>query len=192
MSVVQSRDQRSLHSAVDGTKAGKVVPLRSGTATIAEVSLAKVLSAASGDLEASVGRLTEPAASRIGELITILARQTSLLALKATIEAMRAGEAEAAFAVLAWKALAEQTAKACTEISQQIVGIHDVANLSLDAVKAISGAVERMFESCSLIACAANEQGGAAREISRNVSAYQNLVREIRWQAGLSAFSSPD
>jgi methyl-accepting chemotaxis protein len=192
MTAVQSRDQKSLHSANDGITAGEVVVLRSDAATIAQVDFIKALSAASGELEASVGKLAEPAASRIGELITTLARQTSLLALKATIEAMRAGEAEAAFAVLAWKALAEQTAKACTEISQQIVGIDDVADLSLDAVKAISGAVERMLESCSLIACAANEQGGAAREISRSICAYRNLVREIRWQAGLSAFSSPD
>jgi methyl-accepting chemotaxis protein len=183
MTVAQSHDQRSLHS---------IVVLRSDATTIAQVNHVEALSAASGELEASTGKLTEPATSRIGELITMLARQTSLLALKATIEAMRVGEAEAAFAVLAWKALAEQTAKTCAEISQQIVGIHDVANLSLDVIEAISGAVERMLESCSLIACAANEQGGAAAEIYRNVRAYQNLVREIRWQAGLSAFSSLD
>jgi methyl-accepting chemotaxis protein len=183
MTAVQRRDQKSLHSAV---------VLCSDAATIARVDHVETLSAASGELEASAGKLTEPAASRIGELITALARQTSLLALKATIEAMRAGEAEAGFAVLAWRALAEQTAKACTEISQEIAGIEDVGNLSLDVVKAISGTVEWMLASCSLIACAANEQGGAAREIYRNVCAYQNLVREIRWQAGLSAFSSLD
>lgn len=124
------------------------------------------------------------AASRICELINTIVGQTNLLALRVTIEALRASEAHRGFAALARRALAEQATKAIGEISQQITGIQHVTNLSVDAVKAISGAVERMSESCSVIAYAAEEQGGAAREIYHNICAYQNLVQEIRWQAG--------
>jgi methyl-accepting chemotaxis protein len=114
------------------------------------------------------------AASRIGdvvELINTIAGQTNLLALNATIEAARAGEAGRGFAVVASevKALAEQTAKATGEISQQISGIQTATNESVNAIKEISGTIERLSEISSTIAAAVEEQGAATQEISRNV-----------------------
>jgi methyl-accepting chemotaxis protein len=124
------------------------------------------------------------AASRIGdvvELINTIAGQTNLLALNATIEAARAGEAGRGFAVVASevKALAEQTAKATGEISQQIAGIQTATNDSVGAIKAIGDTIGRMSEICSTIASAVEEQGAATREISRNVQQAAHGTREV-------------
>ncbi|MGO9359612.1 MAG: PAS domain-containing methyl-accepting chemotaxis protein [Xanthobacteraceae bacterium] len=120
-----------------------------------------------------VGELSK-AAARIGdvvELINSIAGQTNLLALNATIEAARAGEAGRGFAVVASevKALAEQTAKATGEIGQQIGGIQAATHESVNAIREISGTIERLSEISSTIAAAVEEQSAATQEISRNV-----------------------
>jgi methyl-accepting chemotaxis protein len=120
-----------------------------------------------------VGELSK-AATRIGdvvELINTIAGQTNLLALNATIEAARAGEAGRGFAVVASevKALAEQTAKATGEIGQQIAGIQSATQESVNAIKEISGTIEKLSEISSAIAAAVEQQGAATQEIARNV-----------------------
>jgi uncharacterized phage infection (PIP) family protein YhgE len=112
-----------------------------------------------------VGELAK-AAARIGdvvELINTIAGQTNLLALNATIEAVRAGEAGRGFAVVASevKALAEQTAKATGEISQQINGIQAATQESVSAIKEIGDTIGRMSDIASTIASAVEQQGAA-------------------------------
>jgi methyl-accepting chemotaxis protein len=130
-----------------------------------------------------VGELAK-AAARIGdvvELINTIAGQTNLLALNATIEAARAGEAGRGFAVVASevKALAEQTAKATGEISQQINGIQAATQQSVGAIKEIGDTIGRMSEIASTIASAVEEQGAATQEISRNVQHASHGTQQV-------------
>jgi methyl-accepting chemotaxis protein len=137
---------------------------------------ARMATEAVGQARATNDRVSElsKAAGRIGdvvELINTIAEQTNLLALNATIEAARAGEAGRGFAVVASevKALAEQTSKATGEIGQQISGIQAATQDSVSAIKEISSTIERLSEISSTIAAAVEEQGAATQEISRNV-----------------------
>jgi methyl-accepting chemotaxis protein len=130
-----------------------------------------------------VGELSK-AAARIGdvvELINSIAGQTNLLALNATIEAARAGEAGRGFAVVASevKALAEQTAKATGEIGLQITGIQAATEESVNAIKEISGTIEKLSEISSAIAAAVEEQGAATQEISRNVQQAAHGTQQV-------------
>jgi methyl-accepting chemotaxis protein len=120
-----------------------------------------------------IGELSQ-AASRIGDvvdLIQTIAGQTNLLALNATIEAARAGDAGRGFAVVASevKSLAEQTAKATDEISQQISDIQSATRDSVAAIKEIGTTIGRISEISASISTSVEQQGSATQEISRNV-----------------------
>jgi methyl-accepting chemotaxis protein len=113
-------------------------------------------------------------AQKIGDVVTLIqniAAQTNLLALNATIEAARAGEAGRGFAVVASevKSLAGQTAKATTEISEQVAAIQGASDQTVAAIKNVVDVITEIDQIGAAIAAAIEEQGSATKEIARNV-----------------------
>jgi methyl-accepting chemotaxis protein len=104
-------------------------------------------------------------------MIREIAGKTNLLALNATIEAARAGDAGRGFAVVASevKSLANQTAHATHEISNQITVMQSATTETVTAIQAIGATIGQLSEIATAIASAVEQQSAATQEIARNV-----------------------
>ena len=122
----------------------------------------------------TVAKLGESSAE-IGNVIKVInsiAEQTNLLALNATIEAARAGEAGKGFAVVASevKELARETSKATEDIGRRIEAIQVDTRAAVDAISQISAIIEQINDTQSTIASAVEEQTATTNEMSRSVT----------------------
>ena len=123
-------------------------------------------------------------AQRIGDVVKLIqdiAEQTNLLALNATIEAARAGEAGRGFAVVASevKSLAVQTAKATGEIAKEISSVQSSTGDAVAAIRAITQRMQDINAHTSEVVGAIEQQELATGEISHNVASAATGARAV-------------
>ena len=123
-------------------------------------------------------------AEKIGDVVDLIndiAEQTNLLALNATIEAARAGEAGKGFAVVASevKSLANQTANATDEIGRQIGTMQEASVETAKAIEVVVSGIDNISSQIAGIASAIEEQSSVTSEISRNTQEAASGSREI-------------
>lgn len=115
------------------------------------------------------------AVSKIGDVVRVIAsiaEQTNLLALNATIEAARAGDKGRGFAVVAneVKALAEQTARATDQVTEEIRAVQEASQGTARAIEVIGDTIRRMNLLATEVAEAAQRQGVSSSDIALGMS----------------------
>ncbi|WP_433831761.1 methyl-accepting chemotaxis protein [Actinoplanes sp. CA-015351] len=186
----EASEQANLVAGTAGEVSASVQSVAAGSdqmgASIREISqnansAAQVASSAVGvaqttnDTVAKLGTSSEEIGNVV-KAITAIAEQTNLLALNATIEAARAGEAGKGFAVVASevKDLAQETARATEDIARRVEAIQADTSSAVVAIQEISRIISEINDYQVTIASAVEEQTATTNEMSRSIGEAAN------------------
>lgn len=174
---VVSEGANTIHSNISIISAGisqlgsSVQEIAASASSAAQVTAAAVSSASQvsniiTQLDKSGAEITE-----VMRMISGIAEQTNLLALNATIEAARAGEAGKGFAVVASevKELAKETARAAGDVSDRVTMIQTQTAEAVQAIGQITNIISEIDQISASIASAVQEQAATTDSIARNM-----------------------
>ncbi len=186
------------------------------TATVREVAQSSMLSM---NMVTEIGEKVQESSRTINKLheyffqieevmqfIRGIAEQTNLLALNATIEAARAGEAGKGFAVVASevKELARQTGEATDRTVNTIQGLRNIVDESVEAVghvhemiepvkaiaREVSQAMEENIESVNQISLKAQEVAASSTNSARQIEELRGAITIVAEAAEKSSVTS--
>ncbi|MCB1784414.1 MAG: HAMP domain-containing protein [Alphaproteobacteria bacterium] len=115
------------------------------------------------------------------QAINDIAEQTNLLALNATIEAARAGEAGKGFAVVASevKSLASQTQNMTDTITVKVNAIKNITCTTIEGMNSVIEQIDAVNDKTNAVATAMDSQNGATTEITDNIRKTATGTRDV-------------
>ncbi|KAF0095259.1 MAG: methyl-accepting chemotaxis sensory transducer [Puniceicoccaceae bacterium 5H] len=193
-----SLEEISSTTARNATSAGDAMPYARRTEDAAQEG-----SQTAGEMKAAMDSIREAAArvSQITKTVDEIAFQTNILALNASIEAARAGDAGSGFAVVAEEVrnLAQRSAKAARETAAQLEGSVEQADLGLQISLRLSDNFQSILDASSEvtsrirdIATASSEQSQGVQQINQGVSQLDQVVQTNAAMAEETAAASEE